>query len=345
MRAMICRAHGGPETLEPGELPDPEPAPGEVLIRVQACGINFPDLLIVAGKYQIQPPLPFAPGAEVAGVIERVGEGVGGLAPGQRVLAYCGHGGLAELVAVPSSRVLPIPDAMPVEEAAAFLVTYGTAGYALRNRARLQQGETLLVLGAAGGVGLAAVQLGKWLGARVIAVASDAAKREFAAANGADDAIGYANLRDDIKALTKGRGVDVVLDPVGGEHLEPALRSTAWNGRVLIAGFASGSIPRIAMNLPLLKGLSIVGVFWGEFTRREPEAAGELHRKLLDAWTSGAAHVRIAERYPLERAPEALARMASRRVMGKLVVVLAEQMEVAEKVMRKRRRVLRKLAE
>lgn len=322
MRAMICRAHGGPESLEIGELPDPEPAQGEVVVRVQACGINFPDLLIVAGKYQIQPPLPFAPGAEVAGVIERVGEGVSGLTPGQRVLAYCGHGGLAELVAVPSSRVLPIPDAMPVDEAAAFLVTYGTAGYALRNRGQLQRGETLLVLGAAGGVGLAAVQLGKWAGARVIAVASDAGKRQFAAANGASDVIGYANLRDDIRSLTNGRGIDVVLDPVGGEHLEPALRSTAWNGRVLIVGFASGVIPRIAMNLPLLKGISIAGVFWGEFTRREPEAAAKLHRELLDAWASGGVAVRIAERYELARAPEALARMASRGVMGKLVVVL-----------------------
>jgi NADPH2:quinone reductase len=322
VRALICRAHGGPESLEIGGLPDPEPAHGEVVVRVQACGINFPDLLTVAGKYQIQPPLPFAPGAEVAGVIERAGEGVGGLTPGQRVLAYCGHGGLAELVAVPSSRVLPIPDAMPVDEAAAFLIAYGTAWYALRNRGQLQRGETLLVLGAAGGVGLAAVQLGEWAGARVIAVASDAGKREFAAQNGASDVIGYSNLRDDIRSLTSGRGIDVVLDPVGGEHLEPALRSTAWNGRVLIVGFASGVVPRIAMNLPLLKGISIVGVFWGEFTRREPEAAAKLHRELLDAWVSGGVAVRIAERYELERASEALARMASRRVMGKLVVVL-----------------------
>jgi len=322
MRAMLCRTHGEVDVLEAGELPEPQAGEGEVVISVRACGINFPDVLMVAGKYQVRPPLPFALGAEVAGTIESCGAGVAGLAPGQRVLAFCGHGGLAERIAVPAGKVLPIPDQMPFDAAAAFILTYGTSWHALKQRARLQAGETLLVLGAAGGVGLAAVELGRHVGARVIAVASTAEKQALARRHGADEAIGYDDLRQQIAVLTDKRGVDVVFDPVGGELFEQALRSTAWQGRVLVIGFAAGDIPRIPMNLPLLKGLSIVGVFWGAFTEHEPVAALENHRELLQLYVDGVLDVHIGARVEFARAAEALRLLASRQAMGKVVVTL-----------------------
>ncbi len=320
MRAMICTTHGTPEVLEAGELPEPIPGAGDVVIEMRACGINFPDVLMVAGKYQSQPPLPFAPGAEVGGVVVRTGPDVTGLTQGQRVLAFCGHGGLAEQVVVPASQVLPIPEAMPFEEAAAFILTYGTSWHALKQRARLQAGETLLVLGAAGGVGLAAVELGRAVGARVIAVASSQEKRALALAHGAHEAIGYEDLRGQLDALTRKRGVDVVYDPVGGDLFEQALRATAWGGRVLVIGFASGEIPRVPMNLPLLKGISIVGVFWGNFTVREPATAQANHRELLEMYSAGTLKVHIGARFDFADAASALALLAARGAMGKVVV-------------------------
>lgn len=320
MRAMICRAHGTPDVLEAGELADPIPAAGDVVIEVRACGMNFPDVLMVAGKYQSQPPLPFAPGAEVAGTVLRTGTDVNGLREGQRVLAFCGHGGLAEQVMVPAAQALPIPDHMPFEEAAAFILTYGTSWHALKQRARLQADETLLVLGAAGGVGLAAVELGRAVGARVIAVASSQAKRDLAVAHGAHEAIGYDNLRGQIDALTGKRGVDVVYDPVGGDLFEQALRATAWGGRVLVIGFASGEIPRVPMNLPLLKGISIVGVFWGSFTAREPAVAQANHLELLEMYSAGTLKVHVGARFEFADAAKALELLAARGAMGKVVV-------------------------
>ncbi|MCC5860613.1 MAG: NADPH:quinone oxidoreductase family protein [Gammaproteobacteria bacterium] len=320
MRAMLCHQHGGVERLEAGELPDPMPADGEVVIEIRACGLNFPDVLMIAGKYQNQPPLPFAPGAEVAGVVKACGPDVDSLSPGQRVLAYCGHGGLAEQVAVPAAQVLPIPDRMPFAEAAAFLLTFGTSWHALKQRAALRADETLLVLGAAGGVGLAAVELGKLLGARVLAVASSEEKRALAAAHGADEVRDYADLRTSIAEFTAGRGIDVVFDPVGGPLFEQALRSCAWNGRALVIGFAGGEIPQVPMNLPLLKGASIVGVFWGSFVAREPEVARENHLELLDHYAAGRLQVHVGATYPLAQAAEALALLAGRGALGKVVV-------------------------
>ncbi len=320
MRAMLCHQHGGVESLEAGELPDPVPSDQEVIIEIHACGLNFPDVLMIAGKYQTQPPLPFAPGAEVAGVITACGAGVQTLSPGQRVLAYCGHGGLAEQVAVPAAQVLPIPERMPFEEAAAFLLTFGTSWHALKQRAALRAGETLLVLGAAGGVGLAAVELGKLVGARVLAIASSEEKRDLVAAHGADAVRDYADLRASIGEFTGGRGIDVVFDPVGGSMFEQALRSCAWNGRALVIGFAGGEIPRVPMNLPLLKGASIVGVFWGSFVAREPEVARANHLELLEHYAAGRLRVHVGATYPLAQSAEALAVLAGRGAMGKVVV-------------------------
>ncbi len=322
MRAMLCHRHGGVEVLEPGQLPDPVPAADEVVIDVRACGLNFPDVLMIAGKYQVQPPLPFAPGAEVAGVITSCGSAVTALSPGQRVLAYCGHGGLAEKVRVPAAQVLAIPDTMPFEEAAAFLLTFGTSWHALKQRAALQPGETLLVLGAAGGVGLAAVALGRLVGARVLAVASSAEKRALVSAHGAHEVRDYDDLRGSIAEFTGGKGIDVVFDPVGGPLFEQALRSCAWNGRALVIGFASGEIPKIPMNLPLLKGASIVGVFWGSFVGREPGAADENHRELLEHYAAGRLQVHVGASYPLAQAAEGLALLSGRGAMGKVVITL-----------------------
>jgi NADPH2:quinone reductase len=299
-------------------------AAGQVRISVRACGVNFPDVLMIAGKYQFQPPLPFSPGAELAGEILEVADDVAHLKVGQRVLALSSFGGMAEQVCVPSYMVIPIPDAMPFETAAAFLLTYGTSCHALKQRARLQKGETLLVLGAAGGVGLAAVELGNLMGARVIAAASSAEKLAIAREYGASETINYTqeSLKEKVKELTAGKGADVIYDPVGGELFDDCLRAVAWNGRILIVGFASGTIPKIPANLPLLKGASLVGVFWGRFAEMEPAVHRQNTQDLFDWYSSGDIRPKISETYPLEDAASAIGRLAERQAVGKVVVTI-----------------------
>jgi NADPH2:quinone reductase len=305
------------------ELPLPQPGPGQVRVAVRAASLNFPDLLIVEGKYQFKPPLPFVPGAEFSGVVEAVGEEVTGLRVGDRVAAMGSHGGFATHALVEASRALPVPPGFDLEDAAAFAFTYGTSFHALMDRAALRPGETVLVLGAAGGVGSAAVQIAKAAGARVIAAVSTAAKAQACLSMGADAAIDLSaqGLRESLKALTDGRGPDVVYDPVGGDLAEPAFRSIAWRGRYLVVGFAQGSIPALPLNLALLKGASIVGVFWGEFVRREAAAFGADMQRLAQWYAQGRVKPVIDARLPMSQLPEAYARMASRQVIGKLLLV------------------------
>jgi NADPH2:quinone reductase len=322
MKSIICKAYGPPESLVIEDVPSPVPGPGEVVITMKAASLNFPDVLIIQNKYQMKPALPFAPGNELAGIVKAVGEGVTRVKPGDRVMAFTGVGAFAEEVKAPESRVLAIPDGMDFPAASAFIVTYGTSDHALTDRGELKAGETLLVLGAAGGVGIAAVEIGKALGARVIACASTDDKLEVCKAHGADAVINYSteDLRERIKALTDGRGVDVVYDPVGSAFTEPALRSLAWRGRLLVVGFAAGEIPKIPLNLTLLKGCSIVGVFWGEFTRREPARFAERVAQLATWYRAGRLKPHVSTVLPLERAVEALQMMATRRVTGKVVL-------------------------
>jgi NADPH2:quinone reductase len=322
MKAVVCRRHGPPETLVIEELPSPSPGPGEVVVRMKAASLNFPDVLIIQDKYQLKPPLPFSPGSELAGVVAKVGEGVTLAKPGDRVMAVTGYGAFAEEVKVEASRLLAVPQGMDFTTAAAFPLTYGTCDHALRDRGRLAPGETLLVLGAAGGVGIAAIEIGKALGARVIACASSEEKLAVCRQHGADDTIDYAkqDLRERLKQLTQGKGSDVVLDPVGGPTTELALRSLAWRGRLLVVGFAAGEIPRIPLNLTLLKGCSIVGVFWGDFARREPAAFAESAAQLGRWHAEGKLRPHVSATLPLGQASEALTRMASRGVIGKLVL-------------------------
>jgi NADPH2:quinone reductase len=322
MRAVVCRQFGPPESLVVEDLPPPAPGPGQVVIDVKAASVNFPDVLIIQDKYQVKPPLPFSPGSEVAGVVSAVGTGVDGIAAGARVLAFTTHGGFAEQVAVDRSRVYRIPDRVEFASATALGLAYATSEHGLRDRAALAAGETLLVLGASGGVGLAAVEIGRILGARVIACASTDGKLAVCREHGADDTINYAaeDLRDRIKQLTGGRGVDVVYDPVGGAYSEPALRSLAWRGRFLVVGFAAGDIPRIPLNLLLLKGASIVGVYWGDFVRREPERAAAAMAQLFRWLEDGQLRPHIDRVFPLDRAADALRLMANREVRGKLVL-------------------------
>ena len=322
MKALLCKAWGGPETLVLEELPSPRPAAGEVVIDVKAAGVNFPDVLIIQNKYQLKPPLPFAPGAELAGVIKEVGAGVTGFKPGDRVIAMTMYGAFAEECVARVDQLIRMPAGLDFATAAAFTLTYGTSWHALKDRGQLRAGETLLVLGAAGGVGIAAIEIGKALGARVIAAASSAEKLAVCRAHGADETIDYAaeDMRARIKAITGDKGVDVVYDPVGGPYAEPAVRSTAWRGRYLVVGFANGEIPRIPLNLLLLKGSSLVGVYWGDWTRREPEAAAAGMEELLGWLAAGKLKPHLAARYPLARAAEAIAALASRKVAGKLVV-------------------------
>lgn len=324
MRAMLCRRLGPPGVLEPGTVPLPQAATGQVRIQVEACGINFPDLLLVAGKYQERPALPFIPGGEVAGVIDQLGAGVTGLALGQPVMAATFLGGLAEYAVARARDVDPRPASLSPEAAAAFPGAYGTAYHALVQRGRLQPGETLLVLGAAGGTGTAAVQIGKALGARVLAAAGSERKLDFLRAQGADAVIDYRDgaLRDAVKGLTGGRGADVIFDPVGGEAFDQASRCLAWNGRLLVIGFASGTIPRFPVNLALLKGYAVVGVYYGRFRDEQPaEAAANMRalRALLDA---GRLAPPIHQVFPLEQAALALACLQERNVEGKVVVSL-----------------------
>ncbi len=322
MKAVLCKQFGPPESLVVEELPSPSAGPGEVVVRVRAASLNFPDVLIIQNKYQFKPPLPFSPGSEMAGEVKAVGEGVKGYKPGDRVIAFTTYGAFAEEVKVEAGRLVPMPEGMDFESAAAFLLTYGTSDHALRDRAQLKAGETLLVLGAAGGVGLAAIEIGKALGARVIACASSADKLEVCRAHGADELVDYAreDLRERIKVLTAGKGVDVVYDAVGGPYSEPALRSCAWRGRFLVVGFAAGDIPKIPLNLALLKGCSIVGVFWGDFARREPKAFAESIAQLGDWFRAGKLKPHVSQTFPLAQAVDALKLMAGRKVKGKVVL-------------------------
>ncbi|MDO1559252.1 NADPH:quinone oxidoreductase family protein [Brevundimonas sp. 2R-24] len=330
MRALLSETPGGPETLVLRDLPDPAPGKGEAVLAVRAVGVNFPDVLIIEDRYQFKPPRPFAPGAECAGVIEAVGEGVAALKPGDRVLALTGWGAMAERIAVAADRCVPIPDEMDFERAAALLMTYGTALYALKDRAGLKAGDRLLVLGAAGGVGQAAVELGKALGAEVVAAASTQGKVDAALALGADRGVVYGRDldRDGQKALAGqfkqalgGDGADVVIDCVGGAYAEPALRAMAWEGRYLVVGFPAG-IPSIPLNLTLLKSIQIVGVFWGAHVAREPDLHADNLSLLFELFGQGRIRPRVTETYPLERGGEAIARLASREAVGKIVVTL-----------------------
>jgi NADPH:quinone reductase len=322
MRAIVCTHWSEPEALELLEQPSPNPGPGQVRVKVLAAGVNFPDLLIVQKKYQLQPPLPFIPGAELAGVVQAVGEGVSNLRPGQSVVGFSGLGAFAEEALLPAAQCMPMPQGLDPALAASFMLAYGTSWHALRDRAALQAGETLLVLGAAGGVGLAAIEIGKALGAKVLAAASSADKLAVCMAHGADAGIDYEreDLRERVKALTQGRGVDVVFDAVGGRFAEPALRSMAWRGRYAVVGFASGDIPSIATNLLLLKGTSLVGVFWGEWLKREPKAWEQALGELIRWWQEGRLQPLVSHRYSLAQTPQALRALAERKVMGKVVI-------------------------
>ena len=324
MKALLCNQFGLPETLSVKETPDPIPSSNQVLIAVEACGVNFPDVLIIQNKYQFKPELPFAPGGEVAGKIIALGDQVQGFQVGQPVLALCGWGGFAEKVAVDADRVFPLPPGLSAEVAATTLYTYGTSYHALKDRANLQPGETLLVLGAAGGVGLAAVELGKLMGAKVIAAASSAEKLVLCQEKGADLTLNYEteDLKTRIKELTDGKGVDVVYDPVGGKFTESGLRGMAWKGRYLIVGFANGEIPQIPMNLPLLKGCAIMGVFWGQFSKVEAKASFQNIRQLVTWIQEGKIKQHIGRTYRLEEAPKALQAILDRKMLGKGVVVI-----------------------
>jgi NADPH2:quinone reductase len=324
MKAVLCRQFGPPESLVIEDLPSPVAGAGEVVISVRAASLNFPDVLIIQNKYQFKPPLPFSPGSELSGVVKDVGEGVKGFKRGDRVIAFTTYGAFAEEVKVEAARLVPMPDGMDFNSAAAFLLTYGTSDHALRDRGALKSGETLLVLGAAGGVGLAAIEIGKAIGARVIACASSAEKLDVCRQHGADAGINYASddMREKIKELTDGKGADVVYDPVGGPYSEPALRSTAWRGRFLVVGFAAGDIPKIPLNLTLLKGCSIVGVFWGDFARREPKAFAESIGQLGKWFREGKLKPHVSQTFPLAKAVDALKLMAGRKVKGKVVLTV-----------------------
>lgn len=322
MKAVVCREFGPIETLRIEEIDAPVAQPGQLVLRVAACGVNFYDGLAVQGKYQVKPAFPFSPGGEVAGEVISVGEGVSGFRPGQRVMAFAGFGGYAEEIAVASGNVFPIPDSMDFDDAAAFLIAYATSHHALKDRAQIRPGETLLVLGAAGGVGLTAVEIGKLMGARVIAAASSPDKLSLAKSYGADLTINYAkdDLRERVKALTDGRGVDVVYDPVGGKQGEAALRSLAMFGRHLVIGFASGDIPTLAFNHLLLKQIAVTGVLWGNFAKAEPRRNAANIAELLAWYGHGRLKPHVSDAYPLANFIEGLGRVMSRQARGKVVI-------------------------
>ncbi len=323
MQAWLCEDPTGVEALVWKEMPTPQPGTGQVLVAIKAASLNFPDLLIVQNKYQFKPPLPFVPGSEYAGVVESVGEGVTQLRVGQSVACLSGTGGFASHTLASAALCFPLPEGFGHVDAAAFIMTYATSHHALLDRAQLKPGETVLVLGAAGGVGTAAIQIAKAVGARVIAAASTDEKCTLCKSIGADAAINYGkeNLREAIKAATGGRGPDVVYDPVGGEFAEPVFRSIAWRGRYLVVGFAAGPIPSLPLNLALLKGASIVGVFWGDFSKREPKANAAMMAELGQWYLAGKIKPVIDGTMPLSQLKAAYARMGSRGVMGKLVMV------------------------
>lgn len=324
MKAALCKSLGPPESIAIEEVDAPMPGPGELKVRVKAVGVNFPDVLMMAGKYQVQPPLPFSPGAELSGEVMETGKGAEGFGAGDRILAMVGHGAMAEEICVPAAVSVPIPDDMDDVTAAGFMLTYGTSYHALKQRAALAEGETLVVLGAAGGVGLAAVELGSLMGARVIAAASSDEKLALAREHGAAEGIDYSreSLKERVKALTDGRGADVVYDPVGGELFDDCMRSIAWKGRVLVVGFASGTIPKIPANLVLLKGCQVVGVFWGSFTQREPEAHAENVAGLMAHFAAGRLKPHVSHTFPLEQAGAAMQMLADRKAKGKIVVTV-----------------------
>jgi NADPH:quinone reductase-like Zn-dependent oxidoreductase len=331
VKALLSRAPGGPETLEFAELDDPTPGPGQLLVQVKACAINYPDVLIIEDKYQFKPQRPFAPGGEIAGIVEALGEGVTGWSVGDRIIAMLGHGGLSEKVLVPAAMALPLPPERSFKEGSALILTYATSIHALLDRGKLKQGETLLVLGAAGGVGLAAVELGKAFGARVVAAVSSEEKAEAARAAGADEVLVYPRGpfdKDASKALAQmfkdavgGQGANLIYDPVGGDYAEPALRSIAWEGRYLVVGFPAG-IPRLPLNLTLLKSCDVCGVFWGAFAARDPKANAAHIQTLFRLWSEGKIAPKVSRTWPLAQAGEAIAHMAARQAVGKLVVTM-----------------------
>ena len=329
MKALLSKAPGGPDTLVIEDLPTPEPGRGEVRIQVAACGINFPDSLIIEDRYQVKPPRPFSPGAEVSGVVDAVGEGVTAFSVGDRVIGSGAYGGLSEMMVAPATRCLAMPDSMPFETAAAFTMTYGTSYHALKQRGRLQPGQTLLVLGAAGGVGLAAVEIGKAFGARVVAAVSSPEKAAMATAHGADatvvypqgpfDSDGRRALSAQFKDAVGPEGAHVIYDPVGGDYAEPALRAIAWEGRFLVVGFPAG-IPKLPLNLTLLKGCDICGVFWGAFVARDPKAHQANVAEIMALYAQGSLKPEVSQVFPFERAAEAITTLAERRALGKVVV-------------------------
>ena len=333
MKALLSKAPGGPETLELAEAPDPQAGAGQVVIAVRACAIIYPDVLIIDDKYQFKPPRPFSPGGELAGVVEAVGEGVKGVFKGDRVIAVPGWGGLVERLAVRAETLIPIPEAMSFQEAAALIMTYGTSYYALKDRAKLQPGETLLVLGAAGGVGAAAVELGKAMGARVVAAASTNDKVEFALELGADNGLIYPSgpmdrdaqktLSGELKLAAGRDGADVVYDAVGGDYAEPALRAMDWNGRYLVVGFPAG-IPSLPLNLTLLKSVSVIGVFWGAAVMRDPKAHAANMAELMQMYADGKIRPRVSKTFPLEKAADAIKALGDRQALGKVVVTIED---------------------
>jgi NADPH2:quinone reductase len=322
MKALLCTRYGTPDDLVLADTDDPLPGAGEAVVRIHAAALNFFDTLIIAGKYQTKPQMPFSPAAEFAGVVERLGEGVAGLKVGDRVLGYSRYGAARERIAIAAVKLIKLPDHLDFDHAAGLCVTYGTTLHALKDRARLKAGETLAVLGASGGVGLAAIELGKLMGARVIACASSDEKIAFAKAHGADEGIDYAkdDLKEALRRVTDGTGPDVIYDPVGGPYAEPALRAIAWEGRYLVIGFAAGEIPKMPLNLVLLKGCDVLGVYWGSFVERNPEGH-RANTEQLVAWVADgklSSHVHAV--YPLAEAPAALKAIAARQVMGKVIL-------------------------
>jgi NADPH2:quinone reductase len=322
MKALLCNHYGTPDDLELTDVPEPVPKPGQAVVRIKAAALNFFDTLIIAGKYQTKPAFPFSPAAEFAGTVEQVGSGLTGLTPGDRVLGYAGYGAARESIAISSERLVKIPDGVNIDHAAGITVTYGTSLHALKDRAALKPGETLAVLGASGGVGLAAVELGKLMGAHVIACASSQEKIAFARKHGADDGIDYSeeDLKDGLRRVTGGRGADVIYDPVGGAYSEAALRSIAWLGRFLVVGFAAGEIPKLPLNLVLLKGCDVLGVFWGSWIERDKSGHRANTAQLLAWLAEGKLSSHVHAVYPLDQAADALKAIAARKVMGKVIL-------------------------
>lgn len=333
MKALLSREVGGPETLTIGELPDPVAKPGEVVVAIKACALNYPDVIIIEDKYQFKPPRPFAPGGEIAGVVESVGEGVTALKPGDRVLGMTGWNGMAEKIAVEQRRLFPLPEGKSFEQGASLLMTYGTSIHALLDRGHLKAGDTLLILGAAGGIGLSAIELGKAFGARVVAAVSSEEKAAAAKTAGADETVVYGRapfdkdqsktLAEQFKAAVGPEGAQVIYDPVGGDYAEPALRSIGWEGRYLVVGFPAG-IPKLPLNLTLLKSCDVCGVFWGAFAARDPKANAAHVEHLFRLWDEGKINPHVSETFALEDGGKAIARLAGRSAIGKLVVKIAD---------------------